>query len=73
MGIDEWMNPSVPRYTPPFCMEDYPGYVHALIQCNSCFQKLEGLFSLAPEEIKCPKCQASGIRIIKQIRKIYLQ
>ena len=73
MGLDEWMNRKVAPIAKAFCMEDYPGYTHAVMSCLSCEGQFEGLFHIEPSKIICPRCQTRGVKVIKRLRKVYLQ
>lgn len=73
MGIDSWLTAKSVHYNKPLCMDEYPGYTHGIILCESCNQEFEGLFKNALDNISCPKCKTPGVKVVKTIRKIYLQ
>lgn len=73
MGMDDWMNRKAEPLLTKFCIEDYPGYTDAILECLSCTAVFEGLYDINVNKIICPRCGNLGVKTVREVRRIYLQ
>jgi DNA-directed RNA polymerase subunit RPC12/RpoP len=72
-GPEDWFDREVAGFEPTYSVEDFPGYDLEVLECLTCGAEVCGIRKTPPEEMACPRCGTTGMKILRVIRKIYLQ